>query len=292
MLKQFGIPRTVTRSVKQTITIQEPKQVAVPPGTTIKFIGGVSYSYDSNATKSNAASAADSLGAANAMFEIEGPVGQNSSLALQTGVNGVRYADLTRLDTDTFVADLAYKTTLAKHLGPGGVRGTMTTDGLAVGLRNRTSFTRGFDDRKVYLGTPYVTWARSNIPLGEETNGTDGTLTYRYYANVNATAQWTLSDVAAAENASAILATTLGWRTPVAGLTVSATGTVQGKYYTDFPGGRQDLYVEALGVAAWVRGPLTVEGRLLFGHQWSTVAAAEWTGFVVQPLLRLNLQLN
>jgi hypothetical protein len=80
------------------------------------------------------------------------------------------------------------------------------------------------------------------------------------------------------------------WQTPIDGLSATASGTVQGRYFTAFPGGRQDLLLQATGRVDYVVSPsILLSGVLQVGQQFSTVRAVEWNGLIVYPVVRLKM---
>jgi hypothetical protein len=293
VLRKNNIPDSVKRQVKKTRVVTTTREVAKPRTIDIYWGGSGNFLYDSNATKSNRNRIADGSFADTNLLNVDIPIGVADTISLSSGVGVQRYMTLKGRSTDVVIGDAIYKKFLDAKRGPGGGSGTMTTDGVSFGVATRSIYQPGLTNHQVSLVTPAVAWSRSNIGLGDETNGTGSDQAYRYFANIVASVAYTFSDVASQENVAARTTLTVGWRTPVPGLTLTATGIVQGRHYTSFPGGREDLYVEANGAITWrPQSNVALSGLLTFAHQESSQRALIWTGFMASPQFRLDIKLN
>lgn len=291
ILRDNKIPDSIKRQVKKTRVVTKTVVQPKPPITEVILSGSGNFLYDTNATKSNRNRIADGSFADSNLLYINIPVGADT-ISLSSGLAVQRYMTLIGRSSDVVVGDAIYKKFLGATLGPGGARLTTTSDGVSFGVITRTVYQPGLSNHQLSLVTPSAAWSRSNIPLGNEINGTGADQAYRYFASIVASVGYTLSDVATQENLSARTALTVGWRTPITGLTLTATGIVQGRHYTSFPGRREDLYLEANGAVTWQKDNVALSGLMTFAHQESSQRALIWTGFTASPQVRLDIKLN
>src|SRR5688572_19726631 len=77
------------------------------------------------------------------------------------------------------------------------------------------------------------------IGLGTKLCREKGSEAYCYYADISASLVESLADISSQTNTSAVLQGTIGWRPPVKSLSLSATGSLQAVYFSDYQGGRQ-----------------------------------------------------
>lgn len=72
---------------------------------------------------------------------------------------------------------------------------------------------------------------------------------------------------------------------------LSATGSLQGVYFSDFPGGRQDLVFVGSGSLSWnPRANVTLGAGVKFTQQLSTQSDLHWNGFTAFPQAQLNVK--
>jgi hypothetical protein len=141
------------------------------------------------------------------------------------------------------------------------------------------------------VATPSITWSRSNIGIGSKLCGDKGAEAYCFYADVSLSLQEGVASLSDQTNTAAVLTTTIGWRPPVKNLSLSATGSVQTLYFSDYPGGRQDLVFAGSGGFSWNPHPnVTVGGGVKFTQQLSTQSDVDWKGFTAYPQATLNMR--
>jgi hypothetical protein len=212
-------------------------------------------------------------------------------------------------DTKMYVNDVSPETDV-KHLPPTGL---ITFDTLAFGYQNQTSFKPTFRAETADLLTPQVTLSRQNIGLGNQVCGTndpnkgDGR-SYCYNANLSLTAGQTFSDVKSLQNFNVAASAAVGaFITPEWSLTVPATATA--KDFEDVIGGRRDLLLQIGTTLSYSpSSPVkltcppppaatcsngeavsyTFSLPLTFYKNYSTLATARWSGFIVMPTLTFS----
>jgi hypothetical protein len=171
--------------------------------------------------------------------------------------------------------------------------GTGTTDIVSLGVGGVSVFDPGFDESQINIVTPSAVWSRSNIGVGTRMCGAPGAEAYCTYASIAASLTEGFADDTSQNNSTAYFEATLGWRTPVNGLSLSATGSIQGTQYWDYPGGRQDLILVGSGTVSWdPTANVSLSAGLQFTEQASTQEDLNWNGFNVLPQLVLNVKFN
>lgn len=291
-LQANGIGQTETRKVKRTRVYTDIVEVPVERKTTVTASAQTQAAFDTNATKSNAVRASDWVFSTNGALTVNIPVGLADSLVLQTAVADQRYAKLVSKDIEILANSATYIQVLSAVHGPKlSSPGTTTVDAISYSLASNTVFGSGFHPYQVELFTPSIAWGRGNINLGGTVCGPKGQEVYCLAGNVVSEGEYTFSDIASQENVAAKLQGNMTWQTPVAGLTTTAAGTIQGKYFTGVPRGRQDLILQAVARADYFVNPaITLSAVLQVTQQFSTLRTAEWNGLTVFPLARLQFR--
>jgi len=83
----------------------------------------------------------------------------------------------------------------------------------------------------------------------------------------------------------------VGWRPPVKSLSLSATGSLQAVYFSDYQGGRQDLVFVGSGDLSWTpRANMTFGAGVKFTQQFSTQSDLDWNGLSAYPQATLNMK--
>ena len=133
--------------------------------------------------------------------------------------------------------------------------------------------------------------SRSNIGLGNRLCGEKGAAAYCYYTNISVSLRESLADVETQTSTQALIETTIGWRPPVKNFSVSATGSVQGVAFADYPGGRQDVVLIGSGSLNWTPSEkLSFSAGVSFTQQLSTQSDLDWNGWNAYPQAVLNLK--
>ena len=183
----------------------------------------------------------------------------------------------------------------------------ITVETVSFGFLNQAAFMPTYRSEIADLFTPQVTYGLQNINLSNGTckpiynpNGQASNAGFCYYVDLALTGGQTFSDVLTQENANIAASVTPGWRIPQSDwkLTLPTMATVRS--YEDFVGGRQDLLLQSGPTFLYSPGPVAktpVENVLLtfslavtYFKNYSTVAAAAWSGVIVQPTLTLAFQ--
>ncbi len=156
--------------------------------------------------------------------------------------------------------------------------GTVLSDRL---LRRRADLHRHAFDRLVAF----------EYRLGNRLCGEKGAEAYCYYANISVSLRESLADVETQTSTQALIETTIGWRPPVKNFSVSATGSVQGVAFADYPGGRQDVVLIGSGSLNWTPSEkLSFSAGASFTQQLSTQSDLDWNGWNAYPQAVLNLK--
>ena len=142
--------------------------------------------------------------------------------------------------------------------------------------------------------SPQVTLARQNISLAGNAfctppPGADGKKAlpgYCYYADLSLTIGQTFSDLLTQQNFNIAGGATVGWRIHHTDFVVALQTTVTSRTYTNFPGGRRDVQVGP--VLKYTRGNFAFSLPVTYNQNFSSVAAAEWNGVVIQPTLTIS----
>jgi len=286
-IKEFGLDRE-TRTVTKKKVVTENVVVTKPRETKVTVAASTQSVFDTNAAKTPRA-VGDTVFGTTGSITVNVPVGVADSFIFQTGVSDQRYAKLVAKNVDIFLNSATYNQVL-NIVAPGKTDGTTTTDVMSYSLGSSTVYGSGFNPYLVELFTPSVAWARNNMDLGGTVCGAKGQETFCVAGTFLAVGDFTFSDVATQRNASARLSGAVTWQTPIAGLTASAGGFIQGRHFTEFPGGREDLIIQASARADWApNSNVLVSGVLQATQQFSTVKALEWNGLAVFPYVRLRV---
>jgi hypothetical protein len=171
--------------------------------------------------------------------------------------------------------------------------GTASTDLFTLGLDGTSVYERGFGPEQITIASPSIGWSRSNIGLGNRLCGDKGNEAYCYYADISFSLSQTLADIQSQIATVGVFAATLGWRPPVKSLSLSATGSLQGVLFSDFPGGRQDLVFVGSGNFNWTpNAKFSLGAGLKFTQQLSSQSDLDWNWFNAYPQVQLNLKFH
>jgi len=274
-LDELGVPKTEKRSVKRTRTRTEIVRKVEERKTQVSAITQSQSAFDSNALKSNLTRASDWIFTNSGTLNINIPIGAFDSIVLQSGVADQSYAKLASKDLELVSNSATYVQVLRAVPGPQRLSspGTTTVDALSYGMTSTTVFGSGFRPYQVELFTPSVVWGRSNADLGRGVCGARGQEAYCLSGDASVEGDYTFSDITTQENFTAKLQGSIVSQSSIAGLTFSATGSLQGKYFTAFPGGRQDLILQGTARADYaVNTSLVISGVLQVSRKRSAGA--------------------
>lgn len=99
---------------------------------------------------------------------------------------------------------------------------------------------------------------------------------------------FTTSDVASQRNVALKAQANVTWQTSVQGLSVTASGYIQGKYFTEVLGGRQDLILQASARADWIDGPFTLSFLVQALQSFSTLRTAQYNSLAFYPVAKIQ----
>lgn len=293
--KSVGIKTTETitrrRVVKRTVT--EKKEIELPAKIQVLLSGTAAYNWQSNATQSPTDIVADSIANNYAALTLIVPVGaKDDSVTTSFGPKAVRYATLDTASFDALVASSIYSHPLPKrYLSAYRTNGTATQDFLSFAVQGLSFYEPGFGSNSLRVISPIATWKRSNIPVSSKICGAPGKEAYCYFADVELDLSKSWTSISSQDNANATLAVAFGWRTPVKGLTLAAGGSVVGRHYTNFKGGREDLVFVPIVKGSWSPHPkVTLSAGTTYTDQTSSQPLAEWSGFNLFPQATLNVK--
>jgi hypothetical protein len=280
------VQKKKTRIVTKTIEKKEPRK------TVVRGIASLGYTYATNANQVNIGIIPDSIDSQNANLLILIPAGRTEdTVSFLLGPSAVRYVALPSSSFDALNASVTYTRLLGRRqTAPGYTTGgTATTDLLTLGLDGTSVYETGFGPEQITIASPSIGWSRSNIGLGNRLCGDKGAEAYCYYADVSLSLSETLADIQSQIATVGFMAVTLGWRPPVKNLSLTATGSVQGVAFADYPGGRQDLVLVGSGSVNWTpNAKLSLGAGLKFTQQLSTQSDLDWNGFNAFPQVQLN----
>ncbi|MGY2939615.1 hypothetical protein ACVWZ6_009217 [Bradyrhizobium sp. GM6.1] len=286
-IKKFGLDRE-TRTVRRKKVVTETVLVTKPRETKVTVSASTQSVFDNNAAKTPI-HVRDTVFGSTGLVTVNVPVGVADNFFFQTGVSDQRYARLTAKNVEILINNATYNQVLSVIV-PGKSDGTTTSDVLSYSLGSSTVYGSGFNPYQVELFTPSIAWARNNMDLSGTVCGAGSQAAFCVAGTFVAEGEYTFSDIATQRNASSRLSGAVTWQTPVAGLTASAGGYVQGRHFTEFPGGRDDLILQASARADWIpNSNVQVSGVLQFTQQFSTVKVLEWNGFAVFPYVKLKV---
>jgi hypothetical protein len=111
--------------------------------------------------------------------------------------------------------------------------------------------------------------------------------------DISASLSEKLADIQSQIATVEVLAATVGWRPPIKNLSLSATGSLQGVFFSDYPGGRQDLVFVGSGSVNWApNAKLSLGGGVRFTQQLSTQSDLDWNGFNAVPQVQVNYKIH
>ena len=244
------VQKKKTRVVTKTVEKKEPRK------TVVRGIASLGYTYATNANQADVNIIPDSIDSQNANLLILVPAGRTEdTVSFLLGPSAVRYVELPSSSFDALNASLTYTRLLGRRqTAPGyNTGGTATTDLFTLGLDGTSVYEPGFGAEQITIASPSIGWSRSNIGLGNKLCGDKGSEAYCYYADVSLSLSETLADIQSQIATVGVIAATLGWRPPVKNLSLSATGSLQGVAFSDYPGGRQDLSSSAAAISIGLR---------------------------------------
>ncbi|MBB4363097.1 hypothetical protein GGD65_004130 [Bradyrhizobium sp. CIR18] len=284
----YGIKDHETRKVQKKKVITERVVTTKPRETTVTASVSTQSVFDNNASKTPI-HVGDTVFGTTGLLTVNIPVGLADSFILQSGVSDQRYARLFTKNVDILVNNATYNQVLNLVVA-GKTSGTTTSDVMSYSVASSTVYGSGFRPYQVELFTPSIAWARNNQDLAGTICGPKGQEAFCVAGTFVAEGEFTFSDIASQQNFSSRLSGGVTWQTPVTGLTTSAGGYVQGRHFTDFPGGRDDLIFQASARADWTpNSHVQLSGVLQVTQQFSTVKALEWNGFAAYPYLKLRV---
>ncbi|MDA9481267.1 hypothetical protein XI07_04315 [Bradyrhizobium sp. CCBAU 11445] len=284
----YGIKAQETRTVQKKKVITEHVVTTKPRETTVTASVSTQSVFDNNASKTPI-HVGDTVFGTTGLLTVNIPVGLADSFILQSGVSDQRYARLFTKNVDILVNNATYNQVL-NLVVPGKTSGTTTSDVMSYSVASNTVYGSGFRPYQVELFTPSIAWARNNQDLAGTICGLKGQEAFCVAGTFVAEGEFTFSDIASQQNFSSRLSGGVTWQTPVTGLTTSAGGYVQGRHFTDFPGGRDDLILQASARADWTPNSyVQLSAVLQVTQQFSTVKVLEWNGFAAYPYVKLRV---
>jgi len=292
-LKAIPTTKKVPKLIKPATTRVEEKP---KPRTVVHtFFGNAGYSYESNANTSRTNPIGDSIASGSAGFRSKIPIGPDAdALTLLINSTSVRYAKLSSQDADILVGSAVYGHQLASTPGSSKTKSSDTaiTDVLSLAVEGKSIHEAGYRYLKGNFLTSTATLSHNNMPLSDALCGDVGKEKFCTSATLSLATRYVLADVTSREYAATKVtgrAILLGEK----GLTFTATGSVDFKYFTNFPGGREDIIYVASGELEWaISDSASLVGGLTFTYQTSTVPTAEWNGFAVGPQAKFSVKLN
>ncbi len=293
-LRNVPTYRLIKVRKQKTRVITEIVEKKVPRKTVVRGIASTGYSYATNANQANIDIVPDSIGNQSGNLLILVPAGRDEdTVSFLLGPSAVRYATLDSSSFDALNGSITYTRLLGRRQTASGLStgGTARTDLLTIGLDGTSVYEPGFGANQIVVATPSIGWSRSNIGLGNRLCGDKGSEAYCYYADISVSLSENVADITSQISSNAFIAATLGWRPPVKNLSLSATGSLQGVYFSDYPGGRQDLVFVGSGSLSWnPAANVTLGAGVKFTQQLSTQSDLDWNGFSVFPQVVLNMK--
>ena len=293
-LRQVPTTKTVKVKKQKKRIFTEIVEKKLPRKTTVNAIASGSFTYSTNANQADIDIIADSIDSQNGNLLILMPAGrEEDTVSFLLGPSAVRYATLDSSSFDALNGSITYTRLLGRRQTAEGLTtgGTATTDLLSIGVDGTSVYEPGFGAEEISVATPSIGWSRANIGLGNRLCGEKGSEAYCYYADVSVSLSESLADIKSQITTAAFVQTTIGWRPPVKNLSVTATGSVQGVYFSDYPGGRQDLVLGGSCSLNWTpNAKVSLGAGVRFTQQLSTQSDLDWNGFNVFPQAVLNLK--
>jgi hypothetical protein len=295
-LRNVPTYRLVKVQKKRTRIVTKTVEKTLPRKTVVRGIAGSSYNYATNANQADVGIIPDSIDSLNGNLLILVPAGrEEDTVSFLLGPSAVRYVALPSSSFDALNASVTYTRLLGRRqTAPGyNTGGTATTDLFSLGIDGTSVYEPGFGEGQIVIATPSIGWSRSNIGLGDKLCGDKGNEAYCYYADVSLSLSETLADIQSQIGTAAVMAVTIGWRPPVKNLSLWATGSLQGVYFSDYPGGRQDLVFVGSGSFNWTpNAKLSLGTGVRFTQQLSTQSDLDWNGFNAFPQVQVNLKFH
>lgn len=293
-LRKVPTYKTVKVKKQKQRVFTEIVEKKLPRKPTVNAIASGSFTYATNANQADIDIIADSIDSQNGNLLILMPAGrEEDTLSFLFGPSAVRYATLDSSSFDALNGSITYTRLLGRRQTAEGLTtgGTATTDLLSIGVDGTSVYEPGFGAEEISVATPSIGWTRANIGLGNRLCGEKGSEAYCYYADVSVSLSESLADIKSQITTAAFVQTTIGWRPPVKNLSLSATGSVQGVYFSDYPVGRQDLVFVGSGNLNWTpNAKISLGAGVRFTQQLSTQSDLDWNGFNVFPQAVLNLK--
>lgn len=271
------------------------KQVLIPGKTAlIKRPAAPSFkirlvaqtTYDTNSLRTPSSPIEDGILTVSPISSLVVPIGLDSQFEASAGTSSVRYDEQTQKSSDILNGGLAYNVTLDRSYGdPAHSPALTTTHSLKIGTSTSSSYSPGFEDRAVSFLTPAIGWSWDNIPVrAEKCEGK-----YCLFSSLGGVIDYSLSEIDLLENTTATATASIGWRTPMKGVTLTGKGTIKGKHFTDVS--REDLIYEAATEVAWsVAANATLYGVARYTSQESTLTSAEWDNFSAFTYLKFEFE--
>lgn len=272
------------RVVSETIEKQKPRQ------TSVSFALQSQPGFDTNALKSNPGKSDRVLNTSAGVTAII-PVATLDSIILSSQALDQRYATLASKNSEVLANSATYSHVLSAVRGSDKLvsNGTTVSDLLNLGISSSTVFGSGFRPYQIELATASAVLGRTNIDLGGgATCGPKGREVFCTSQGVAGELNYTTSDVASQRNVAVKAQTNVTWQTSIQGLSVTASGYVQGKHFTEVLGGRQDVILLASGRADWTSGPFTMSFILQGLQSFSTLRTAQYNSFAFYPQANLH----
>ena len=293
-LRQVPTTKTVKVKKQKKRIFTEIVEKKLPRKTTVNAIASGSFTYSTNANQADIDIIADSIDSQNGNLLILMPAGrEEDTVSFLLGPSAVRYATLDSSSFDALNGSITYTRLLGRRQTAEGLTtgGTATTDLLSIGVDGTSVYEPGFGAEEISVATPSIGWSRANIGLGNRLCGEKGSEAYCYYADISVSLSESLADIKSQITTAAFVQTTIGWRPPVKNLSLSATGSVQEVYFSDYPGGRQDLVLGGSCSLNWTpNAKVSLGAGVRFTQQLSTQSDLDWNGFNVFPQAVLNLK--
>jgi hypothetical protein len=264
--------------------------------------------YETNATRSNIGALSDSSVSLGGGFQYTTQGFRNLDvIAFAGGSSSVRYARLSNKDFDNLTSSAAYQVFLGAYDKNGGwidaAKGTnipsgqITFNTLSFGVQNSTTLSPTFHAETVDLFTPNLVYGWQNVPLGNglcaplKPDVKPSDLSFCSSLDIAVTAGQTFSDQRSLQNASAALAANFNQKIDKTYYTVAFTSTFTAKTYENVLGGRNDFALQVGPKFSYNPSPnVSTSLWVTYNRNYSTLTAAEWHGWIIQPSLTVSFQ--
>jgi hypothetical protein len=289
-----GISTTTTRTVTRYVPRLVTSKKIVPRKMTVSLEAPFSYGYVSNAFNSHSNPTEDLVGTLGPEVTVKIPVGAKDTFSILLNPGFVRYRDSAVIDSDSLLGLAAYLMPLREEYSHAGINtdGTKQLETLAFRFRSQTAYVPGFGESSSTFLTPSVEWALSNIALSNDICGKGDLRSNCYFARIAMNVAHSWSDNAKLDNSSAGASLTLGWNIRPSKLALGLSGSVTGRHYDRFTGGRDDLIFSGGPAVTWTPSPqLQYSVGFKYTRQLSTQSQLEWDGYQATPEVRIKAQL-